>query len=61
MKKLLSFLGILLLLSMQVKAINVSGDIGIQLELKNGKKLLIGTQKEAEAKSVLQTYQNINS
>ena len=43
------------------KAINVSGDIGIQLELKNGKKLLIGTQKEAEAKSVLQTYQNINS
>ncbi|WP_211290291.1 hypothetical protein [Polaribacter gangjinensis] len=43
------------------KAINVSGDIGIQLELKNGKKLLIGTQKEAEAKSVLQTYQNNNS
>jgi hypothetical protein len=42
------------------KAINVSGDIGIQLELKNGKKLLIGTQKEAEAKSVIQTYQNKN-
>ena len=40
------------------KAINVSGDIGIQLELKNGKKLLIGTQKEAEAKSVIQNYQN---
>lgn len=40
------------------KAINVSGDIGIQLELKNGKKLLIGTQKESEAKSVLETYQN---
>jgi hypothetical protein len=40
------------------KAINVSGDIGIQLELKNGKKLLIGTQKESEAKSVLLTYQN---
>lgn len=40
------------------KAINVSGDIGIQLELKNGKKLLIGTQKENEAKRVLETYQS---
>ena len=39
-------------------AINVSGDIGIQLELKNGKKLLIGTQKEVEAKQVLITYQD---
>lgn len=38
------------------KAINVSGDIGIQLELKNDKKLLIGTQKETEAKRVLTTY-----
>jgi hypothetical protein len=38
------------------KAINVSGDIGIQLELKNGKKLLIGTQKLEEAKNVLATY-----
>ncbi len=38
------------------KAINVSGDIGIQLELKNGKKLLIGTQKQNEAKSTLDTY-----
>ena len=38
------------------KAINVSGDIGIQLELKNNKKILIGTKKEAEAKSVLNTY-----
>lgn len=38
------------------KAINVFGDIGIQLELKNGKKLLIGTQKEQEAKQVLATY-----
>ncbi|WP_412560237.1 hypothetical protein [Winogradskyella sp. MIT101101] len=40
------------------RAINVSGDIGIQLELKNGKKLLIGTQKKAEAESVLATYKN---
>lgn len=38
------------------KAINVSGDIGIQLELKNGKKLLIGTNKDNEAKQVLITY-----
>jgi hypothetical protein len=40
------------------KAINVSGDIGIQLKYINGKKLLIGTQKQAEAKSVLETYQH---
>lgn len=36
--------------------INVSGDIGIQLELKNGKKLLIGTQKKEQATHVLKTY-----
>ncbi len=41
-------------------AINISGDIGIQLELKNGKKLLIGTQKENSAKQVLETYKNKN-
>ena len=39
-------------------AINVSGDIGIQLELKNGKKILVGTKKENEAKQVLKTYIN---
>lgn len=39
------------------KAINVSGDIGIQLEFLDGKKLLIGTQKEQEAMRVLETYQ----
>ena len=38
------------------KAVNISGNIGIQLILKSGKKLLIGTQKESEAKSVLETY-----
>lgn len=38
------------------KAINVSGDIGIQLILKNGKKLLIGTQKQEEAKNIIATY-----
>ena len=39
------------------KAINVSGDIGIQLELKDGKKLLIGTQMKTEVESVLKTYE----
>ncbi|MFD2566053.1 hypothetical protein [Pseudotenacibaculum haliotis] len=38
------------------RAINVSGDIGIQLELKNSKKILIGTQKETDAKKVIETY-----
>jgi uncharacterized membrane protein YobD (UPF0266 family) len=40
------------------KAINVSGDIGIQLELKNGKKLLIGTQKQDDAKRILEMYKS---
>ena len=40
------------------RAINVKGDIGIQLELKNSKKLLIGTQKGTEVNQVLKTYQN---
>lgn len=38
------------------KAVNVSGNIGIQLVLKNREKLLIGTQKKEEAKRVLKTY-----
>ena len=37
-------------------AYNVKGTIGLQLELKNGKKILIGTQKEDEVNRVLQTY-----
>lgn len=40
------------------KCINVSGDIGIQLILKNGNKLLIGTQQKEAAISILKTYQN---
>ena len=40
------------------KAINTKGNIGIQLELINTKKLLIGTQKETEAKGVLETYRH---
>ena len=39
------------------RAINVKGDIRIQLELKSFKKILIGTQKETEAKKVLQNYE----
>ena len=40
------------------KAINVSGDIGMQLELTNGKKLLIGTNKKEDANLILKTYKN---
>jgi hypothetical protein len=38
------------------RAINVKGNIGIQLEFKNSKKFLIGTQLESEVKRVLETY-----
>lgn len=38
------------------KAINVSGDIGIQLQLKNGKKLLVGTLKKKEAEATINYY-----
>ena len=38
------------------KAINISGNIGIQLELKDGKKLLIGKNKKEQAQDVLSTY-----
>ena len=34
------------------------GDVGIQLELLNGKKILLGTQRAEEAKQVLQTYKH---
>ena len=39
------------------KSVTISGDIGIQLKLKNGKLLLIGTQKKTEASKVLENYQ----
>ncbi len=39
------------------KAYNVKGNKGIQLLLKNGKKLLIGTQKQMEAQTVIHIYQ----
>ncbi len=38
------------------KAFNVSGNIGIQLELTNSKRILIGTQKQAEAEAVIAHY-----
>ncbi|WP_299012728.1 hypothetical protein [uncultured Polaribacter sp.] len=38
------------------KCVNVSGDIGLQLELKNGKKLLIGTQEKTAVTAILKTY-----
>lgn len=40
------------------KCVTISGDIGIQIEFKNAKKLLIGAQKKEEAKNVLKRYQN---
>lgn len=39
-------------------AYNVKGNRGIQLELSNGKKILIGTQKQTEADSVINYYTN---
>lgn len=42
-------------------AVNVSGDIGMQLTLKNGKKLLIGTQEKEAVKRVLKTYKTEQS
>ena len=35
------------------KAYNISGNIGLQLELSNGKKLLIGTQQAEELKTII--------
>lgn len=40
------------------KAFNVAGNMGLQLEFKNGKSLLIGTQKPDELQNLL-TYLNI--
>ena len=38
------------------RALNIRGNQGIQLELKNGKKLLLGTQKEQLVKRTLESY-----
>jgi hypothetical protein len=40
------------------KSFTTKGNIGLQIELKNGKKILIGTQKKEELERVLKTYQH---
>jgi len=40
------------------KALNIRGNKGIQLEFKNGKKLLLGTQKENDVGKILETYRD---
>jgi len=40
------------------KCYTTKGDIGLQLELKNGKKILIGTQLKEELQRTLDNYQN---
>ena len=40
------------------KAINVKGNIGVQIVLQNDKKLLLGTQNEFDARSVISTYEH---
>ncbi|TNJ44591.1 hypothetical protein KFZ70_01005 [Tamlana fucoidanivorans] len=41
-------------------AINVKGNIGLQLTLKNKKRILIGTQKKSEIDRVISRYLNQN-
>ncbi len=40
------------------KSFTVKGNIGLQLELQNGKKILIGTQKKEEIQRTIDTYQD---
>jgi hypothetical protein len=40
------------------KAYNVKGNKGIQVKLKSGKKILFGTQNEAEVKDVINSYKD---
>ncbi len=42
------------------KAYNVSGKVGIQLELKDGRKILIGTNKGKEAEQALKIFRKTN-
>jgi hypothetical protein len=37
------------------KAYNVMGNVGLQLQLKNGKKILLGTQKKSELQDFMKT------
>lgn len=43
------------------KARNVSGNMGLQLELKNGDRLLIGTQKGEEMEKAVEEYFQVKS
>lgn len=43
------------------RALNVKGNKGIQIVLKNNKNILLGTQKENEAKNVIETYFTTNN
>jgi hypothetical protein len=38
---------------------NTSGKIGLAIKLKNGKKFLLGTQKENELKTIVEKWKNI--
>ena len=40
------------------KALNIRGNLGIQLSFNNGKKLLLGTQKPEDVKRIIETYHN---
>ena len=40
------------------RALNVKGNMGIQIDYKNGRKLLLGTQRPKEVESILNTYTN---
>jgi hypothetical protein len=40
------------------RAYNVKGNIGLQLELKNGNRILIGTQKKEDIERVLNNYKS---
>lgn len=51
--------GIRISVSGKGRAYNVAGNKGIQLYFKNGKKLLIGTQKPEKVEAVLRTYKVI--
>lgn len=42
------------------RAMNISGNIGIQIEFKDGKKLLIGTNRSNEAEEVIAKFQSSN-
>ena len=41
------------------KALNIKGNMGLQLVFKNGKRLLLGTQKPDQLKEVMKKFMNI--